>query len=146
MDKLNLIKVCVLNKDEAHLLKNVADDVFDNAIDATWSTEFFADERHHLAVALWDSQIIAMASALHYIHPDKAPELWINEVGVASAHQGKGIAKRLLHVLFEHAITLGCSEAWVLTEKDNVAAQKLYASVGGIEEAERPVYFTFRLS
>jgi hypothetical protein len=27
--------------------------------------------------------VVGFASAVHYVHPDKAPELWINEVGVA---------------------------------------------------------------
>lgn len=137
--------VRILNTDELHLLDNIDQDVFDTSIDATWSAEFFADPRHHLAVAIKDNQIIGMASALHYVHPDKAPELWINEVGVAATYQGQGIAKRLLQVLFKFARTLGCSEAWVLTEASNIAAQKLYTSVGGKEEPERPVYFTFNL-
>ncbi len=141
-----MLEVRILNATEQHLLHNVAKDVFDLAIDATWSTEFFADPRHHLAVAIVDGQIVGMASALHYVHPDKAPELWINEIGVATEQQRKGIAKKLLTVLFEHGVSLGCSEAWVLTEANNQAAQKLYTSVGGVEEQERPVYFTFSLN
>ena len=145
MNNSEVIEVRVLKTDELHILENIADDVFDTAIDATWSSEFFADSRHHLAVAILDKQVIGMTSAIHYVHPDKAPELWINEVGVATLHQGKGIGKKLLDVMFKHAITLGCTEAWVLTEADNIAAQKLYSSVRGKEEPERPVYFTFNL-
>ena len=124
MIETKAIEVRVLKSEELQLLENIAEDVFDTEIDATWSTEFFADTRHHLAVAILDKQVIGMTSAVHYVHPDKAPELWINEVGVSPAHQGNGIAKKLLAVMFEHAITLGCTEAWVLTEADNIAAQK----------------------
>lgn len=141
-----MVEVRVLKSEEAELLNNVAVDVFDNQIDAKWCAEFFTDERHHLAVAILDKQVVGIASAIHYVHPDKAPELWINEVGVSSLYQRKGIAKKLMNVLFEHAISLGCSEAWVLTEADNSGAQKLYTSVGGKEETERPVYFTFPLN
>ena len=86
-----------------------------------------------------------MASAVHYVHPDKAPELWINEIGVAPSHQGKGIGKRLLNALLAKARDLGCAEAWALTEEENTVARRLYRSMGGNEEPQRPVYFTFKL-
>jgi aminoglycoside 6'-N-acetyltransferase I len=86
-----------------------------------------------------------MATGVHYMHPDKTPELWVNEVGVAPSQQGRGIGKALMAALLEHAKTLGCKEAWVLTEEDNQAARRLYARAGGHEEANRPVYITFPL-
>jgi ribosomal protein S18 acetylase RimI-like enzyme len=51
----------------------------------------------------------------------------------------------VIGALFEHARELGCTEAWVLTESDNTAAKRLYASVGGMESPEPPVMFSFRL-
>jgi GNAT superfamily N-acetyltransferase len=136
--------VRILAASEQSALACVAPDVFDHAIDSRWATEFFADPRHHLDVALLEGQVIGMASAVHYVHPDKPPELWINEVGVAPAHQGQGLGRQLLHALFDHARALGCAEAWVLTDDRNTAARHLYASVGG---AESPVkYFSFALS
>lgn len=134
----------MLGANDAAVLDNVAPDVFDNAIDPRWTAEFFGDPRHHLAVALLGTQVIGMASAVHYVHPDKRTELWVNEVGVAPPHQQQGIGKRLLQTLFDHARTLGCSEAWVGTENDNVAARRLYAAMGGDERAMS--YFTFQLS
>lgn len=129
------VEVRVLGRDEIAVLDRVAADVFDHAIDARWAGEFFADPRHHLAVALRDGVVVGMASALHYVHPDKAPSLWVNEVGVSAALQRRGIGRRLLQVLLAHARALGCTEAWVGTELDNAAARGLYASVGGQEAA-----------
>lgn len=83
---------------------------------------------------------------VHYVHLDKAPELWINEVGVAPTHHGQGIAPRLLGALLDRARALGCTEAWVLTSEDNAAARRAYAKAGGVEEPERPIYVTFPLS
>ncbi|WP_373488805.1 GNAT family N-acetyltransferase [Blastomonas sp.] len=39
------------------------------------------------------------------------------EVGVAPRWQGKGIAKRLLPLMFDHGRKLGCTEAWVLSDR-----------------------------
>jgi hypothetical protein len=34
-------------------------------------------------------------------------------------------------MLFDAGRALGCTQAWVLTDRDNTAAMRLYASVGG---------------
>ena len=86
-----------------------------------------------------------MASAVHYVHPDKPPELWINEVGVAPTHRGLGIGRRLLEALFERGRALGCRQAWVGTEASNTAARRLYAAAGGVEAPEPFVMVEFRL-
>lgn len=123
------------------LLERVDDDVFDGPVDAALLREFVADPRHHLAVALGPaSQVVGFASAVHYVHPDKRPQLFINEVGVAGPWQGRGLGSRLLRALLDHAQALGCSEAWVLTDADNAAACALYRSAGG--RAQPAVMFT----
>lgn len=134
----------ILGAADAPILDRVAPGVFDNAVDPRWAAAFLADPRHHLAVALVDDLVVGMASAVHYVHPDKPPELWVNEVGVAPPHRRKGIGRRLMEALFAHGYALGCREAWLGTEADNIAARRLYAAVGGQEEPM--VYVTFRLA
>ena len=137
------VTIRVLDSSDAAVLNDVAPDVFDHAVDPRWCVAFFADPRHHLAVALIGAQVVGMASAVHYVHPDKPPELWINEVGVSSLYRRQGIGKRLMAALLAHGRTLGCTEAWLGTESDNVAARRLYVAAGGIEEPM--VYVTFKL-
>lgn len=136
--------VRILGPDEAAVLDHVAPDVFDDAIDPRWTAEFFADPRHHLAVAMDDGQVVGFASGVRYVHPDKPPELFINEVGVAPTHQGRGLARKLMRTLMDHGRALGCVQAWVGTEHDNTAANRLYASVGGVPEDF--VLYAFRLA
>jgi GNAT superfamily N-acetyltransferase len=140
------ISIRILGPDDGAVLQHVAPGVFDNPIDARWSAEFLADPRHHLAVAIDGGLVVAMATALHYAHPDKPPELWVNEVGVAPTHQGRGIGRQTLAALLAHARTLGCQEAWALTNADNGVARRMYAAVGGREEDEPPVMITFDLT
>jgi aminoglycoside 6'-N-acetyltransferase I len=133
----------MIGPSDASVLDRVTQGVFDNEINPRWTAEFLADPRHHLAVALMDDRVVGMASAVHYVHPDKPPELWVNEIAVAQSHQRRGIGRQLLQALFARGRALGCSEAWVGTERDNVAARRLYAAVGGKEQLM--VYVTFRL-
>jgi aminoglycoside 6'-N-acetyltransferase I len=98
-----------------------------------------------LAVAVEDGQVIGFASGVHYVHPDKPSELWINEVGVTPSQQGRGIGTAMIRALLQHAKYLGCREAWVLTERANRAAMRIYASAGGEESERDHVMFTFFL-
>ena len=134
----------LLGPGEAAILGRVAADVFDDPVDPRWAHAFLADPRHHMVVALDDGLVVGMASAVDYVHPDKAPQLWINEVGVAPSHRRRGIGRRLLEALLAHGRALGCTEAWLGTEPDNVAARALYESAGS--EAEPFVLYSFSLT
>jgi ribosomal protein S18 acetylase RimI-like enzyme len=140
------IEIRILGPDEAHVLDSVAAGVFDGPIDRSRCAEFLSDPRHHLAVALDRGSVVGMASAVHYVHPDKPAELWINEVATAPAHRRMGLARALLSELTEHARSLGCSGVWVLTDRENEAAMRLYRSIGGKESAEEVVMFSWSLT
>jgi aminoglycoside 6'-N-acetyltransferase I len=125
----------LLHQGDEEILANVAPDVFDFPIYKHFAKEFLADPRHHLAVAIEKDVIVAMASAVHYVHPDKPPQLWINEVAVAPAHQNRGIARAMLNALTELARELHCTEAWVLTDRHKRAR----CAFTGQSEASRAI-------
>lgn len=136
----------LLTPPDLHILHNVAAEVFDDPIVESSAQEFLKDPRHRLIVALEDDLVVGFVSAVVYLHPDKpAPELWINEIGVAPSHQRQGIGKALMQAILDEARRSGCTEAWVLTERDNLPAMAMYTSVGGGESSPDPVMFTFNL-
>lgn len=139
------IEVRVLKAGDEAVLGRVAHDVFDAAVDPRLAAEFVNDPRHHLAVALDGGVVVGMASGVHYVHPDKPAELWVNEVGVAPSHRRLGLARALLDALFARGRELGCHQAWVATEPDNVAARALYVSAGGEASPEPFVMYEFSL-
>jgi ribosomal protein S18 acetylase RimI-like enzyme len=125
-------EITIAGPEHADWFANVADGVFDDPLVPERLAEFLNDPRHHLVVARAAGAILGFVSAVHYVHPDKdAPELWVNEVGVAPAFQRRGLAKAMFDALLDHARSLGCSEAWVLTDRANTAAMALYAACGG---------------
>jgi ribosomal protein S18 acetylase RimI-like enzyme len=140
------VSIRMLGSHDKAILDGVAPDVFDEDVDARWTAEFFADSRHHLAVALDGDTVVGIASGVHYVHPDKPPELFVNEVGVAPTHQGQGIGRQLMQALLARGRELGCREAWVLTDYTNAAARRLYASVGGVDAPEPTLMVSFRLA
>lgn len=52
----------------------------------------------------------------------------------------------MIRTLLQHGERLGCGEAWVLTDRSNHAAMRLYASTGGEEDPHDQVMFTFFLN
>jgi ribosomal protein S18 acetylase RimI-like enzyme len=139
-------EIRILESGDDAVLRNVAPGVFDNALDPALVAEFLHDKRHHLAVAIDDGQVVGFASGVHYVHPDKPAELFINEVAVAPSHHRHGIGKAVIEALLKHAKGLGCHEAWVLTDRDNHAAMRLYTSTGGEAAARDSVMFTYHLN
>ena len=140
-----MTEIRMLTRADGRILANLADGVFDGPINRALASEFLGDPRHHICVAIEDGLVVGFASAVHYVHPDKPTELWINEVGVAPAFHRRGLAKAILRELLSHARSLGCAEAWVLTEEDNGPARALYTSVGG-DEKPRQVMVNFDLT
>lgn len=146
IDVKEMIEIKILRKGDEDVLEHVADDLFDDLLDARATTAFLSDPRHHLAVALDGELVVGFASAVLYEHPDKPrPELWINEVGVAPTHQRLGLGRRVIDALLAVAREARCAEAWVLTDRGNRAAMRLYASAGGEEATGDHVMFTFFL-
>ena len=141
----------VLNRGDDAILQHVAPDVFDGPVNPEYTREFLADPRHHIAVAVDHGIVVGFVSAVHYLHPDKPPELFINEVSVSQTHRRHGIAHSLLDKILQVARTHRCVSAWVLTYRTNTAAAALYQSAGATAGADTSgppdqlVGFTFRL-
>ena len=141
-----MIEIKLLGPNDLNTLTNVAENVFDDPIVESSAQEFLSDPRHRLVVGLDNNLVVGFVSAVIYVHPDKsAPELWINEIGVAPTHQNQGIGKSLVRAILEEAKRSGCAEAWVLTDRINLPAMAMYRSAGGEEALPDLTMFTFRL-
>ena len=141
-----MISLHLLHSSNLQILNNVALEVFDDPIVESSAREFLNDPRHRLVVALDDDLVVGFVSAVIYLHPDKpAPEMWINEIGVAPSYQRQGIGKALMKAILEEAKKSNCSEAWILTDRSNLPAMAMYKSAGGDESLPDPTMFTFKL-
>ena len=123
--------VRLLGPADAALLAGADPELFDRPVDARWSAAFLGDPRHHIVVAVIEGRVVGSATAVHHMHPDRAPTLHILEVAVAHAHQRRGVAKAMIDVLLAHGRSLGCTTARVGTESDNTAAATCRVSPSG---------------
>ncbi len=126
------VEIQVLTSTNVGLLDNIAPDVFDHAIVPTSLNAFLEDPRHFMCLAVAAGTVVGMVSAVEYFHRDRQPQLWINEVGVASTHRCKGIGRNLVKAMVKIAKDRGCAYAWLGTDKDNAPAQACFESVAGV--------------
>jgi ribosomal protein S18 acetylase RimI-like enzyme len=129
------------------LFAKIAEEVFDEVVDSQKIAAYLAEPGHHMIVAIHDGVIVGQTAAVVHRHPDKPTELYVDEVGVAPAFQRRGIAMRMLDAMFAHGRAIGCEEAWVGTEPDNLPARRLYEQRRrqGDDEGEEFVMYAFRL-
>jgi aminoglycoside 6'-N-acetyltransferase I len=123
-----MVEIRRLRRGDEALFDRVAEDVFDEPIDRARLAAYLAEPGHHMIVALRDGEVVGQVAAVIHRHPDKPTELYIDEVGVTPALHRRGIARRMLDAMFALGKELGCEEAWVGTEPDNVPARRLYES------------------
>ena len=141
------IEVRFAAAEDAELFDRVAEEVFDEAVDPARLAAYLSTPGHHMIVALDRGTIVGQVAAVAHRHPDKPTELYIDEVGVAAGYRRRGIARRMLAAMLAHGKAIGCEEAWVGTESDNLPAKALYEERRGAgdDEAEQFVMYVFRL-
>ncbi len=123
------VEIRYVGPGDEDLFDRVAPDVFDHPVERRQLAHYLATPGHHLMVAIEDGEVVGQVAAVVHRHPDGRPtELYIDEVAVAPALQRRGIARRLLDAMLVLGKDLGCQEAWVGTEPDNVPARYLYES------------------
>jgi ribosomal protein S18 acetylase RimI-like enzyme len=110
------------------LLARVHPDVFDHPIDSRFLAAYVADPRHGLFVAIENGVVVSHIRGNVHLQPDRAPDLYIDNLGTAPSHQRRGIAARLMDALIAWGKAQGCTYAWVATEIDNDGAKGFYAA------------------
>lgn len=137
---LRIIRLTAAN---AHLMDNVAEDVFDTVVVPARLRAYLAEPVNLMIVAVDGDLVVGQAAAVIHKHPDKPDELFIDEVGVSPDWRRQGIAQRMMQALFAHGRSLGCQASWLATEEDNLPARRLYESFG--EDGVSIVMFDFDL-
>ena len=130
---MNDLDIRRLTKSDLEGLLAVSEGLFDNPIRRDQAVAFLADPLHEMLLAYESGQAVGMVSATVLLHPDKAPSLFINEVGTRDEWTRQGIATALVTRMIEIGRARGCVGAWLGTELDNALARGLYRSMDADE-------------
>ncbi|MGV3491459.1 MAG: GNAT family N-acetyltransferase [Devosia sp.] len=122
---------------------DIAADVFDEPINSGRLEAYLMEPGHLMILAFDAGTVVGQCAAVIHRHPDKVSELYIDEVGTATSHLRQGIATRMMEAMFNWGRELGCREAWLGTDLDNLEANGLYRKMGG--KGESISYYEFEL-
>lgn len=110
------------------LLANVDPDIFDHEIDPANLAAYITDPRHAMFVAVEDGLVVGQIRGSVHLQPDRASDLYIDNLGTAPALQRRGIAAAMMKAMLAWGEAQGCTYAWVATETDNEQAKGFYAA------------------
>ena len=133
----------VLAGDEA-AFEAIAPEVFDEPVDRLRLHEYLRQPGHLMVLAFEGFTVVGQCAAVLHRHPDKPAELYVDEVGTASTHRRQGVARAMMDEMFRWGREHGCTEAWLGTELDNIAANGLYRGLKPKED-EAIQYYLFEL-
>jgi [ribosomal protein S18]-alanine N-acetyltransferase len=118
-----------------------AEGLFDHSVDLEATQRFLADPANVLLIAYEEGLPAGFVSGTALSHPDYAePEMFLNELAVDEAFQSRGIGRALVAELWRLARSRGCRGMWVLTDDDNVPANRVYRAAGGKSAGPQVMY------
>ncbi|WP_055669573.1 GNAT family N-acetyltransferase [Desnuesiella massiliensis] len=103
-----------------------------------WVKEWNEGDNSCILVAAMNNEIIGVCCLNIYgFDSEKGPVLWLREIAVAPAYQGKGIGYSLIEQAFQWGIAKGAKRSFLACDADNIKAIKLYGKFGYKRKAER---------
>lgn len=118
-----------------------AEHLFDHPVDFEATERFLADSANVLLIAYERDEPAGFVSGTAVSHPDYArPEMFLNELAVDETFQSRGIGRALVAELWRLARSGGCRGMWVLTDDDNVPANRVYTVSGGKRVGPQVMY------
>ena len=127
-------------------LAQVLNGLFDEGM--AWHEEhgraFLANPDALLIVDRWEGVPCGFLTAYRLPRFDNLnSEVNLYEIGTHEDYRQRGVATAMIAELKRWAEEVGAVNIWVLTEIDNVPAQRLYASTGGVREEPPAVMFEY---
>jgi aminoglycoside 3-N-acetyltransferase I len=105
---------------------------------------FLGNPANYLLVAEAEGEVGGFLMAYRLERADReASQMFVYELGVAAPWRGHGLATALVEGITALARAEGMFEAFVLTNRGNEPARRLYARTGGIVEDDSAVLFVY---
>jgi ribosomal protein S18 acetylase RimI-like enzyme len=107
--------------------------LFDDAPTVDGVEALLRREGHHLLFASVDGVDAGFAVGVEVLHVDRAPEMYLDELGTDDAFRRRGVALALLAALRQLAGQRGCDGIWAAVVPDNEPALAMYERAGAAD-------------
>lgn len=105
----------------------------------------FLKHPHNLAfVAQYEDTIIGFIYGYSLMSLDSEPQLFVYSVDVLSDYQNMGVGSKLFQFVVDFSRENGYSECFVITDKGNVSACRVYEKAGGKNDYEDEIVYVIK--
>ena len=122
-----------LTEDKIDLMDKILNEI---DIDSKQLEKFIIDSQNLAFIALYDNEVIgfiygySLASMDNDSKLDTRPQLFIYSVDILTEYQNKGVGSIFFQYIVDYGKQNGFSECFVITDKGNKAACKVYEKAG----------------
>ncbi len=131
---------------DSRTLEQVRADFDDSDWQAERIREFLSDQNNLLIAAKAAERIVGLLVGHRLARLDsQRAQVLLYEIDVLPDFQKRGIASAMIERLKELAQATAACEVWVVTNRSNEAAMRLYRSTGGTAKHDDDVVFEYKL-
>ena len=132
----------ILEENDLELMKEVLKD--DNMIfNLEYLNNFINNQNAYGFIAKEENKILGFAYAYTLLRPDGKMMFYLHSIGILPNYQNKGYGQKLLHFIKEYSKKIGCSEMFVITDKDNTRACNVYEKLGGKNDHDNEIVYVY---
>ena len=143
----NEVQCELLTKENYYLLINalnklVEADTFD--IDQIRLLEFLEGPQNLAFIAKIQDEVCAFIYGYSLLSLNNAPQFFVYSVDVLQCFQNKGIGSKLFQFVVDYTKENGYSECFVITDKGNKRACRIYEKAGGKNDYENEIVYVIK--
>ena len=113
-------------------------------IGETWLDEFLKHPQNLAFTAKYKSEVCGFAYGYSLMSLSSAPQLFVYGIDVLSKFQSKGIGSKLFQYVVDYSKAHGFSECFVMTDKGNKPACRVYEKAGGKNDYEDEIIYVIK--
>lgn len=134
----NEIQCELLTKENFNIMNTVLEEL---EIDPLRLKDFL-EHPHNLAfIAKYNNEVTGFIYAYSLMSLNNDPQLFIYSVEVVSKFQNMGIGSKLFQYVVDYSKENGFSECYVITDKGNKRACRIYEKAGGKNDYEDEIVY-----
>jgi len=109
-----------------------------------YTTHFLENPLNYLLMAIWEGIPVGVLLGYQLQRPETArPKFFVYEMEVLDAQRGRGIGKALINAFKDICQEHNGTEIFLVTNRSNIPAMRLYESTGATPEGEDNVLFVY---
>jgi len=139
----------LLTKSNVHLLKDAIsglDKSDDIEIDMERVERFLEHPQNLAFIAMCNDEVCGLIYGYTLMSLTAAPQLFVYSVDVFRRYQNKGIGSKFFQYVVDYSKENGYSECFVITDKGNKRACRIYEKAGGKNDFDDEIVYVIKHS